>query len=69
MEKKILEILKEYDLKPSDLTAEELDEIRQQLEDEAKGNIVLDGYSLWLMHKQFEVERRKSEESPEEGND
>ena len=43
MEKKIIERLSVYDLKPSDLTEEELNELKEEIKFEEEGGFVLDG--------------------------
>lgn len=43
MEDKIKEKLEKYNLVESDLTADELEELKSEIEEEEKGNIVLDG--------------------------
>lgn len=43
MEKKIIERLSIYCLKPSDLTEEELNELKEEIKFEEEGGIVLDG--------------------------
>lgn len=43
MEKKIIERLSVYGLKPSDLTEEELNSLKEEIKTEEEGGIVLDG--------------------------
>lgn len=43
MEKKIIERLSVYGLKPSDLTEEELNTLKEEIKIEEEGGIVLDG--------------------------
>ncbi|MCR5131525.1 MAG: hypothetical protein K6C10_08725 [Prevotella sp.] len=60
MEKKILEILKEYYLELTDLTEEEVEKIRRQIEAEEHGAIILNGYDQWLRQKSLEITIRKT---------
>ena len=47
MNEDVIKRLEEYDLIPEDLTAEELKQLEEQIENEKKGTMMLDGGPNW----------------------